>query len=253
MGYARLEQIPRGQVTRGRKSVLRARALKAVRTRRQNAVLEAKFTKEEFNALAKSTQRCLLALDVLKWIRTSKIKPYSGMYLMTDAENHPKYDGEAQANSKAGQACLLGSGCHVCAKGALFMAHVMRADKITVQSVLEYEIGEGNRLVDEYDLFTPEQYTLIERAFEGWGSDKSVTKLFRKVFFRDTDWRLDDGEDDSDPVDVADKNCLAAIMINLLEHGGTFVPRDKVTKEKVDKVLADEAWGARFVNLKAKV
>lgn len=242
-------------IIRARRAALRARALKAVKTRRANAAAF-KMTEAQFNRLPKEKQRILLALDVLGWIRTEKVCIASGTYLEHDTSIASLVEADTlQANSPAGQECLLNNGCTVCAKGAVFMAHVMRANKATVGDVLDANISSGTRLIRDFKVFTKKQYSLIECAFETSVSFGRPAGLLHDVDYRgnfvDTPW----GEMCHTAVrfgceyHASENRRMAAIMINMVEHNGTFVPKDNVTIAHIEEVLDDPTWGREFVNL----
>lgn len=264
---------------------LSRRAKKAARTRYHRAVLDsarrgaAGVDEEAFTRLPKPMQRKILAFDILAWLRAGKVKAMTGVYVGGNDGTHDElmnyggveYDADycdksekkkidlanAQANSPKGKACLLNGECHVCAKGGLFMAHVMRANQASVADVLMTQCDGDieTRLADDFELFDREQYYLIEAAFEmetelaeqNGGLDVSPT--YDPATGEEKHTRLSQLFSDAvafGGMYVTDQDRLAAIMINMIRHNGDFVPSDSVSTDELRRAMKSTAWGKEY-------
>jgi hypothetical protein len=182
------------------------------------------MTPSEFRRLKKSEKAMLVAHDVIQQIKVRNFNVGKGDYvgLFGDLD----VDDAAPAKENI---CQIGRACTVCAKGALFLSTIGRVNNARVDEVVysgDYEIC--NRLVAER-IFTQVQLDKIEEAFEMWnGPDScydeagSTAHHFGKAF-QDDDHRL------------------VAIMLNILDHDGKFVPEDKVTQGRVNAALRGPA------------
>lgn len=183
------------------------------------------LTKAQFNKLPAAKRRVLLAEDVIRYIAVGGINIEWGTYL----EAGERVDDEgmqdaykASTSTEAGRACLLNEGCHVCAKGALFVASVLRTNKCTVENVL-FNSGPAemrDRMLAKERIFSARTYDLIEIAFEG-----NVTGEVSEL----AEWKFSD-EEKTAALIFCDRYenhssgiLLAAIMLNIISNNGEFV------------------------------
>lgn len=170
--------------------------------------------KQKFDLLSNREKRVLIAKDVIKWIRSGMLRPGTGGYLN-------RGDFIRSGRKSTDEICdLLLEGkvknCHVCAKGAMFLADIIRRDNFTVADLGFY----FNSNIPRVNYFTEHQKNLIETAFEGsnycmkWDNDKDEFKTsplagkainFSKIYKKSEDR-------------------LIAIMKNIIKNNGTFKP-----------------------------
>lgn len=161
------------------------------------------MTERKFNALTKPEKRIAIARDVLAQIAAEKIEVEGGSYFQLDLPVTCKFTEDTDLQSLLPKA----RECTVCAKGALFFAHVGIADKVTVG----YQRYRSSVCLDEVDVcspllayFTQSQLDAIEGCFEGGmnGEGDEWNYLFPDATTR-----------------------LRAICENIITHEGKFKPR----------------------------
>lgn len=110
----------------------------------------------------KMKRRILIAKDALKWLKAGALKAATGtyVYILDRSKFHTL---ETMKSVQARDVCI--GKCEVCAKGALFLAHAVRYNNVSVGDVLfsRFECA----LYEEFDGRTLNR---IEAAFEGWPS-----------------------------------------------------------------------------------
>ncbi len=167
-----------------------------------------KLTEASNRAYAKMTpeqKRVTIAKDVLKALEADQIVAEHGEYfdgglieaLKVDESKHP-LDGHATESLQT----LLPKlpACHVCAKGALFVACVSRQNAVKVGDGMRCGSDQLSRQLQ--GVFSTDQLQLIENAFEGFGG-------YYRIKGRSA------------------KERMAKIMRNVIENNGTFVmPRE---------------------------
>lgn len=176
-------------------------------------------TNDAFNKASDAEKRVMIAQDVLALLKVDKngqIVIQSGGYctLQDDYENH--LDTNDLSVDHLDDIIVAGAGCSVCAKGALFLAHVFRFDNFRVTDSY-IDDTEFNDLITYFDKF---QWDLIEMAFEG--------NIIKDEYEED-----EEDEEDDEEVKAAlnfhiryntDTEILAGIMNNIIKNNGTFIP-----------------------------
>ncbi len=145
-----------------------------------------------------------VAEDVLKLL--PRLKPRCGMYIGYSTQElvAREYAGKPAALQAA--IPKLAKGCEVCAKGAMFLAHVHLYDGVD-------NFSDVSERVDEV---FGDQSKLIEAAFEGWGVCWSAS-LKREI-------------DTPECVKFCNRyrsarTRLRAIMTNIIRNKGAFQPK----------------------------
>ena len=184
-----------------------------------SALLE-KFTvingNAAFRRLSASAKRVAIAKDVLAQIAARKYRATCGVYV--DGLKTEDVPGETQLQEiVAGQR----ESCEVCGIGSVFMSAVRLGDNLTVGealSVAGYDsyVNESVMADKVREYFAPAQLALIETAFErgpvgiseDWHQDSAAPE--RAIRFGNR-YRSATAR-------------LKAIMTNIVENEGTFVP-----------------------------
>lgn len=183
-------------------------------------------TKKNGKRLSAADKRVLLAQDVLHLLAEKKISVEQGIYC-TFPDSVPKQMMEEGSDVKEVISSFR-KPCQVCGVGSLFVAKVLRDDKLPInKNQLCYGIvviskkgvlPEGQSFmgspVFEYlnKNFSQRQLRLIEYAFEGenkspfnfWKEEDRITKFRSKS--------------------KGTKNKLISIMKNIITNKGEFVP-----------------------------
>ena len=150
-------------------------------------------------------KRCvLIARDVLKLIKARKIKSSIGGYYDAPA----KYEAKVMKDYHAKKIKYLPppKTCDVCAKGALFYAHLIRFNKVKISLASIGYRDEEECVVPLLEYFTQDQLNLIESAFEGYNHEKFLFEGF-----------------------VANTSRLERLKLiaqNIIDNKGTFVPEN---------------------------
>ena len=142
----------------------------------------------------KAEQRIEIAKDVLKWIKTGKIKVLARNCYFNPITNL-SYSGE-QLKDALPQI----SNCEVCALGGLFYAHIMRYNDFEIDRWGINYIDGRREMVGELKMFSERVLQNIEASFEATNEYKDKHKL-------------------SD-----DTETLKHIMNNIIKNKGTFKP-----------------------------
>jgi len=137
--------------------------------------------------------RVSIAKDVLKMIAADKIEPTHGTYLDGVGVGSFSKTSRAQLDAK-----LKRAKCEVCALGSLFVAEVIKNDKLTCgifaqASDLDRQGAMRERLAP---FFTVEELESIEGAFEGrdygdkpCGATDTLTKIMNIIIKNDGEWK----------------------------------------------------------------
>ena len=170
-----------------------------------------------FNKLPTWRKRVAIAKDVLKHLDAKLMKACSKQRFAVFEKNIPIGEKSAQKVWQNGE---LGT-CEVCALGGLFLSTVNLGNRTTTGQLLDeiYNIGLfirekhkfSNRLTD---FFSPEQLELIERFYE---NNRGSFIQLCNVSIRENASRFHEN------YITADER-LRAIMENIIENKGTFVP-----------------------------
>jgi hypothetical protein len=138
-----------------------------------------------FKKMSSAEQRIEIASDVIQWLRAGRVIATSGIYL----EPLERQEGAAKID---------GVQCYVCALGAVFAVAVER-DAVECSNVFSYREGAMRGALAPY--FDFGQLRMIEAAFEEWSYEKEFGDQY---------------EDDAER--------MIAIMQNIIDNDGTFVP-----------------------------
>ena len=122
-----------------------------------------KVKAKPFSKLPEWKQRVEIAKDVILQIKSNRFKPEQGTYLniySTDKGDEKENVWDMQANTAIKQKLAY---CNVCAKGAMFMSHVMKTNHCTL---LDADSARQVEYVDRLTMFSQGQLDTIECAFE---------------------------------------------------------------------------------------
>ena len=157
-----------------------------------------------FNKLPEWRQRVEIAKDVLKQLDMETYIAESGTYLTAKVKEFDIQNLHSTEIDKLVKENKIT--CKVCAKGALFMSHVMKTDNCTYEKATSMGDREmGRRL----NMFSPSQLEEIEESFEGWfqTNEKSdVAKFIQRTKMK------------------SDIERMTEIMKNIIKNKGTFKP-----------------------------
>jgi hypothetical protein len=113
----------------------------------------------KFKKMSKAQKRVAIAKDVISFLELGALKAMCGRYVRPSKElSLQERCSEVQANS------LNWGECQVCAKGALFVAKVNRFDNCPAWKFNSF----GGDSEDMDGIFSYDQFSQIEYAFEGW-------------------------------------------------------------------------------------
>ncbi len=184
------------------------------------------LSKEEFDALPLNEKQIAVAKDVIARIYIKQIIPLTGNFCEIFNNYGSTYSTQLSEELKKPKLQ-----CHTCAKGGLFLAYIgiVNSYEIKGNVINNGENIDSNEMNLLSDVFSKEQLSLIETAFEGiyYPWNKEITKeekencfLFRDNFLK-SEYKT--------PIDVEDKrerdfNVLIAICENIIENNGTFKP-----------------------------
>jgi hypothetical protein len=197
-----------------------------------------------FNKLSQRQKAVALAIDVIANVRLDKFMvEHRGYIAHHGDESSP--EAKLSVGTKAGAACLIGSNCTVCAKGALFMTSVLKTNKVKVYDVLNSDNEDmRTRVLRKEKIFDKKTYDLIEVAFEGSDVGDAGDHL-------DESYTNDTGDINWDARDEDIRSCkynyhdkfyeprmrLVAIMLNVVDNDGVFVPTYHIDNARVMKEL----------------
>lgn len=177
--------------------------------------------KIDFSALTPGQQRVMIASDALARIEVGTFTPQSGTYL--EFRGFPPFEG-ATASINPGKVGAK-HGCTVCALGACFVASFERCPKQVTMSLSSRgestlaEITDAAIKRELQGIFSSEQLSLMETAFEcdsafsetGDSEISSTAAAFGSQF-------------------KSDKARLRAILENIIENCGEFIPKIAAVK-----------------------
>jgi hypothetical protein len=191
-------------------------------TKQKKTVTKATKKPDKFKTLTKAQKRVAIAKDVIKQLNAARFNARNGYYLIPNpVGTYSSFGTSILENIKAGTELqnILKKNierCDCCAKGALFMSAVEKYNQCKVTKNMKENDG---RMFDDSDItkhlrgiFSQDQLTLIESAFEGFYLDGEIannpydspTYRFKRNFTQPDD-------------------CMRAIMENIIENKGTFV------------------------------
>ena len=170
-------------------------------------------------------KRVLIAEDIIAQVKAKRFKPRSGVWVQPvnasntlDLELDHNFDGAVSVRELFLEKKI--PACECCALGALFMSCTLYNNKTTVDDFTEEVIFDFEEKIDSGTFkngltrfFSRSQLKLIEAAFEcGFGAFRVADK---KTMDRVAKW------EEKLP---NDQKRLVAIMNNIIDNKGTFVP-----------------------------
>jgi hypothetical protein len=202
---------------------------------------KAPLSARQFKKLPIAKRAVLLAKDVLQQIRLHKLIVETGNYVYTGRPQSIAVC-DLSLGTAAGKKAVGDAQCHVCAKGALFVANALRTNSCSVGDVLNVAAGSGyteplltERLVDDNDTasFDTKSWHLMEAAFERdscFGHEAGLS-------WEATEAAAAFGDEHQD-----DERRLVAIMLNVIKNKGKFVPTKTISDDEVFALM--ERWDA---------
>lgn len=176
---------------------------------------------DAFLAMTPLEKRVAIAQDVLELMATQVTQVMSGCYLAGKNLYLPK-TGACQFGTPEGLRILQETECRTCAKGTLFLATVLRGPPgRSAQSIYRScEADMDAELVDQ-GIFDRSTWDQIECAFEGaWiQAEQAGQKQLR-----DDCLRFHHHFADNEDTRGSSPGLMVAICLNLIHHGGEFVP-----------------------------
>lgn len=202
---------------------------KGLRTRKQ-----IKADNEAFEKLSPARKRVAIIRDALAQLG-SRLVPEHKTYVSAPEIAHLLRENP---NAQLQQAFNKMEECSVCAKGALFVCLVDRANALKITD-LQYDTRSNGTFdgkeVDTYlpNLFSENQLELIETAFEGraYGSTLSTTNSFSALGAAREFYEL--FKYSTDEEDTKPETILRAIFENMVANKGTFKPEIQPVKRWV--------------------
>lgn len=162
----------------------------------------------EFDAMTREQKQVAVASDALLMLNAGRLIAADGIYCHSaSGRDFQDIAGEGATDL---QQAFAKTACKVCAKGAIFVALVSRANHAPIRTFAMRERIDDELMVDRItDVFDEAQADLIEDCFEGFGVAGS---------FGDTYWNQFDDYDER----------LRAILENIIRNNGTFKPEQDV-------------------------
>lgn len=209
-----IKEIPMTKKTAPKKRPTRTDLMRAIRRR------EAAFQK-----MTPEQKRVAIAKDVLASIRSKRITPEKGTYLEMASDKQDPFGYETPLAAQV-RDLVVGGKCTACAVGSMFLCAVERHDDLTVAEAsdrVDISLGMKQFLARFFDY---DQIALIESAFERAAylsieSGRQPPRAGAAILFGraavagmnvDADYRK------------CARVTMRAIMENIVENGGTFVP-----------------------------
>ena len=108
-----------------------------------------------------------VAQDVINRINAGLIIPLS---------QYKDWDVVGFIDDRDAKECFSGKVCHVCAKGAIFLAVLDKKNSLTLDQMLNMSFSNSTQLVQYLDMFTANELRDLEAMFEGapksyWNDD----------------------------------------------------------------------------------
>ncbi len=148
---------------------------------------------------SKAEKRVVIVKDALKQLEEGKYTAQRGSYFFTDLDMYDfardygvKIDDSAQPFMDEIQ-----EGCEVCVMGSLLLSHIRLNNKVSIKQL--HNVSSDGIIHDLRNSFTKTQLKLMEAAFEGYSG-------FSEAGYN------------------TDKECLIAILKNVIKNKGTFKP-----------------------------
>ena len=135
--------------------------------------------------MTKTEQRVALAKDVIKQLTKKELRAVKGEYVSGPLSKAARQLNDISEYSESGfiylnenldmrdliNNQLKAKTCTVCVKGALFLAHILRNDKVTLDEFINVELGNlrDKEASCPIPAFTPRQLDEIEMLYESDG------------------------------------------------------------------------------------
>lgn len=203
------------------------------RRARTKIELEIRQRNRAFKKATKAQKRVLIAQDVIAQIKANRLMPIMGSWVVPKTTNNKfmdindKFGDDASVRELFLENKIPKCGC--CALGAVFMSCTLYNNKTTTADFTEEtswdfsDNVEGGKFSNGLtNVFSRSQLMLIEMAYEG-GEGAFMAKKNK----RDSTaacWQLKIPND---------TKRLIAIMQNIIDHDGTFVPEALDAKDQV--------------------
>lgn len=205
----------------------------------------------DLDSLTPGQARRLVLLDVLAQIRSGRLVPAHDVYVGLDPGGVDVVQ-DAPEGSDLRQALAAVYHCNVCAKGALFLAHVAIFDRVPLTPEMRrYPSGHlgrrADRSTDLHGYFPPLTLELAEIFFEGWDFESPCHRHVKDVQVPNAagvsladrvgafDARFP--RDDDEPADPAGR--LTTLVEHMLAHDGLLVPEALVPDDAVPAARGD--------------
>jgi hypothetical protein len=186
-----------------------------------------------FGKMTRAQQRVTLAKDIIKNVISGKFIAEQGSYVSFNYDNYVDNvraqaliaDARGSGTQDKLQMCQVfeaAEKCTVCGIGGAYVAAVLRADKLT----LDRAGSLGNdvpmrKYLDQF--FSREQQALIECAFEGDSTFQYISHDSNVTGAQTTRAKARSASKFGQKFDEPDER-LIAIMENVIENDGTFIP-----------------------------
>lgn len=174
-----------------------------------------------FKKMTPAQKRVTIAKDVILALNSKLIRAAQGTYVelpspilrkREEIVNKQNKDGFYSDDERDLREVLLeqrNPSCSACALGAIFVSSVYRQDKATVEEAVDIGAYDIKEYMD--GIFSEDQLTLIEHAFEKWELPRSFASGHN--IYDASNW----GDKFTTPHDR-----MVAIMENIIKNKGTF-------------------------------
>lgn len=177
-----------------------------------------KLTLAEFNELSQEEKRIAVAKDVIAMVCANKLLPESGsiVFIYADHYNSPTF----RSTSFKDFIKADNTQCAVCARGSLLASYVGYVNELTIEKATHNSLRVTSEHASDAklkEIFSVEQLALIETAFEGDSMAYSGNGVI-------TEEDEDEAHENYYLYYYDEEERLLAIMENIIENNGTFVP-----------------------------
>lgn len=179
---------------------------------------------ESYRKAKPAQKRVMIAKDVLRAIRARRVRPTTGVYIRSRGLFETNI---AYSNPEGSVQDLLPTlpTCEVCAKGAIFACTVLRQNQVENRALAN---PDAQGLFDDDNLsqhlrgvFSPSQLARIENEFECRRiCSKGPYAVMGLQRFRP-------------------RRRMEEIMQNIVDHGGTFMPKRALKSQVLPRRLQD--------------
>lgn len=180
----------------------------------------------ELSTLSEKQIRIMLAKDVIASLEAERLISRSGSWvrLETDRCDTDYFSSEIIADSDVElQELIKDKRCEVCALGALFIEGIRRFDNFTVEDLSDgYSIDNDDIGIYLEGIFDEDQLMLIEVAYERGHGGYNVRFDFHDDMLKQGERAVEFGLSIKD-----DRERLIAIMQNIIDNDGTFIPPEE--------------------------